>query len=105
MPCILRRPRYAFNLGTFEWATAVVKHKLVGLDAITIVDNYVAIYIKVCALVQNMSAEAGTNFVSVQRVPTTTEALKQAVTNQPVIVGVDAGDWSDYYDVRHCFEH
>ena len=41
----------------------------------------------------------GTDFVSVQRVPTTVQGLKQALTNQPVIVGVDASDWSDYYDV------
>ena len=52
------------------------------------------------AVLQNMSAEAGTNFVSVQRVPTTTLALKQAITNQPVVVGVDASDWSTYYNVR-----
>ena len=51
------------------------------------------------AVLQNMSAEAGTSFVSVQRVPTTTLALKQAITNQPVVVGVDASDWSDYYNV------
>ena len=52
-----------------------------------------------------MSAEAGTNFVSAQRVPTTKKALKQAVTNQPVIVGVDAGDWSGYYNVRHRYQY
>ena len=50
-------------------------------------------------MLQNMSAEAGTSFVSVQRVPTTTMGLKQALTNQPVIVGVDASDWSGYYNV------
>lgn len=46
-----------------------------------------------------MSAMPGTDFVSVQRVPTTVKGLKQALTNQPVLVGVDASDWSDYYDV------
>lgn len=41
--------------------------------------------------------------MSVQRVPTTTLALKQAVTMQPVAVGVDASDWSQsYYAVRTC---
>ena len=48
---------------------------------------------------QNVSAMVGTDFVSVQTVPTTVQGLKQALTNQPVIVGVDASDWSDYYDV------
>ena len=48
-------------------------------------------------LMQNERAEAGTSFMSVQRVPTTTLALKQAVTNQPVVVGVDASDWSAVY--------
>ena len=50
-------------------------------------------------VMQNVSAMPGTDFVSVQRVPTTVQGLKQALTNQPVIVGVDASDWSDYYDV------
>lgn len=46
-----------------------------------------------------MSAMSGTDFVSVQRVPTTVKGLKQALTNQPVLVAVDASDWGDYYDV------
>lgn len=41
--------------------------------------------------------QANTSFESVQRVPPTTKALKQAVTMQPVIVGVDASDWSTNY--------
>lgn len=52
---------------------------------------------------QNVSVEDGTSFISVQRVPTTTKALKQAVTMQPVIVGVDASDWSDYYSVSGLY--
>ena len=55
------------------------------------------------APLQNVSVEEGTSFVSVQRVPTTTKALKQAVTMQPVIVGVDASDWSYYYSVSTQF--
>ena len=46
---------------------------------------------------QNVSVKANTSFASVQNVPTTTKALKQAVTMQPVIVGVDASDWSTNY--------
>ncbi|KAL3131020.1 hypothetical protein ABBQ38_000342 [Trebouxia sp. C0009 RCD-2024] len=45
----------------------------------------------------NVTAKGGTSFMSVQRVPTTTLALKQAVTMQPVAVGVDASDWSQSY--------
>lgn len=50
-------------------------------------------------LQKNVSVKEGTSFVSVQRVPPTTEALKQAVTMQPVAVGVDASDWSYYFSV------
>ena len=47
--------------------------------------------------------QANTSFESVQRVPPTTKALKQAVTMQPVIVGVDASDWStNYLNVGIC---
>ena len=46
---------------------------------------------------QNVSVKSNTSFASVQNVPTTTKALKQAVTMQPVIVGVDASDWSTSY--------
>lgn len=55
----------------------------------------------VVTTLQNVSVKSNTSFVSVQNVPTTTQALKQAVTMQPVIVGVDASDWStNYYYVN-----
>lgn len=51
----------------------------------------------VVTTMQNVSVKSNTSFASVQNVPTTTRALKQAVTMQPVIVGVDASDWSTNY--------
>ena len=51
----------------------------------------------VVTTMQNVSVKSNTSFASVQNVPTTTKALKQAVTMQPVIVGVDASDWSTSY--------
>lgn len=61
-------------------------------------------YSLVAAIVQNVSVMPGTNFSSVQQVPTTTKGLKQALTNQPVIVGVDASDWAEYYDVSSALD-